>query len=238
MIEVCLYLDKGDGLTDPDVQRRYGHLFQHYRADAWYWNVQESIRKLLLTSVIVFFGRGSNLQLLVGLFVSVLAHLLHLYFAPFKLAFLNAVQNLSLSATWFTLLMGLGLRLQAFPQNSITLVSVITLLVNFCVPILAVVFAFVSLKKKVFDMDGDFDVSQRQIVASNHVRGVAMAAAIEMELPKKLDNEGEFDARQSYAPPPVEDVPLPLDWTLEYDEHDNEYYFNSATGESRWERPI
>jgi hypothetical protein len=55
-------LDEARAEMDRRYQRRLGILYTKYKSDCWWWEVFDLIRKLLLTSVIVFIDAGSVLQ--------------------------------------------------------------------------------------------------------------------------------------------------------------------------------
>eukprot|EP00966_Prymnesium_polylepis_P154930 3577867-Prymnesium_polylepis.1 len=59
--------------TDRRYVRRYGILYSKYRIECWWWEVFDLVRKLMLTSVIVFTATGSVLQVWVGIFISLFA---------------------------------------------------------------------------------------------------------------------------------------------------------------------
>ena len=60
-----------------ELDLRYAHrmgiLYTKYKLHCWWWEVFDLIRKLLLTSVIVFIEAGSVLQVWVGILISLFA---------------------------------------------------------------------------------------------------------------------------------------------------------------------
>src|SRR4051812_16460402 len=48
-----------------------------YKQEYAYWVVVELLRKLFLTAIVTFVARGTPLQIVIGLLVSVVAHLVH-----------------------------------------------------------------------------------------------------------------------------------------------------------------
>ena len=50
------------GPDSKDTMARYGFLYDSYGPDAWWWETEELLRKLLLTAVSVLMDSGSPLQ--------------------------------------------------------------------------------------------------------------------------------------------------------------------------------
>jgi hypothetical protein len=71
--------------------RKYGLLFQKYEPEAWWWEMVELVRKLLLTSCLAFIAPGSLAQIFSGILLSLLALVLLAFFTPFVDARLDAV---------------------------------------------------------------------------------------------------------------------------------------------------
>ena len=57
---------------------------ENYQAQLYWWEVLELLRKLLLTSIIIHIGEGSNLQLAVAAFTSIMAAYLHAKKRPLR----------------------------------------------------------------------------------------------------------------------------------------------------------
>ncbi len=49
-------------LSAPGLQETYGFLYLEYGPSAWWWEVEELVRKLLLSSLVVLIDSGSPLQ--------------------------------------------------------------------------------------------------------------------------------------------------------------------------------
>ena len=56
-----LYGDPGDAVVEAN-RVAYGFLYEVYGPTAWWWEVEELVRKLLLSAVVVLFESGSPLQ--------------------------------------------------------------------------------------------------------------------------------------------------------------------------------
>ena len=63
-ITLLLYKHKATlfGPRSATTMARYGFLYDSYGPEAWWWEVEELVRKLLLTTVPVLFDPGSPLQ--------------------------------------------------------------------------------------------------------------------------------------------------------------------------------
>lgn len=96
------------------LMNRFGWLFQDFEDQFYWWECTELVRKQLMCTIIAYAGSGSILQIIAGLLVSILFHLLHAWANPFEDVLLDGVQHCSLAITWLTLLVGLSLRVQAF----------------------------------------------------------------------------------------------------------------------------
>jgi hypothetical protein len=71
--------------TDPIVvstRATFGFLYADYGASAWWWEVEELTRKLLLSAVVVLIDEGSPLQVTLAVLVSGWAHVLHAQYKP------------------------------------------------------------------------------------------------------------------------------------------------------------
>lgn len=90
--------------------RKYGLLFQKYEPEAWWWEMVELVRKLLLTSCLAFIAPGSLAQIFSGILLSLLALVLLAFFTPFVDARLDAVSVSCQVATVLTLLCAVVLK--------------------------------------------------------------------------------------------------------------------------------
>jgi hypothetical protein len=58
-------------------------LFQPYKPHLWYWEVVETISRLMLTGVLMLIAQGSAGQIIVGMIFAVASMLIHNYFEPY-----------------------------------------------------------------------------------------------------------------------------------------------------------
>ena len=134
--QVLLRTNKHKIGTDPVFDERFGLLYATYKPDMYLWGTSELLRKLFLTGIVVFFGRGTSLQVLLALLVSVLAHVAHLANAPFRDHANNQLQSVCLAATWLTMLASLALRLET-NDSSKDVIAVFVVALNLVVVALA-----------------------------------------------------------------------------------------------------
>jgi hypothetical protein len=86
----------------------YGFLYEPYGPTAWWWEVEELVRKLLLSAVVVLIDAGSPLQVTLAVLVCGWAHVLHGMYKPWGVGTVKyALQHGSLFTTSFVFLMGL-----------------------------------------------------------------------------------------------------------------------------------
>jgi len=83
-----------------------GFLFLSYKVEYWYFELIEQLRKLLMTSVIVFFYPGSLNQLAGGILITFLGLVLCFRMKPFMQPQLNEIQAACLSIQGVTLFYG------------------------------------------------------------------------------------------------------------------------------------
>jgi hypothetical protein len=100
-----------------------------------------------LQGVIVFFGKGTSLQLVFAVFVSSLAIGAQLFLRPFQQQNNNMLQLGSLVVTWLNLFAALCLRLPATTAGGRDVLAGFALLLNFCVPIVFLPLAILVEKK-------------------------------------------------------------------------------------------
>jgi hypothetical protein len=103
------------------TRARYGFLYEVYGPTAWWWEVEELVRKLLLSAAVVLFEDGSPLQVTLAVLVSGWAHVLHAMYKPWGVGTtLYGLQHGSLFVTSFVFLMGLLFKVQGVSSTSRT----------------------------------------------------------------------------------------------------------------------
>jgi hypothetical protein len=109
----------GAGPSAESTRERYGFLYVAYGQTAWWWEVEELLRKLILTSIVLLFEAGSALQVTVAVLVSGWAHVLHAVFKPWGAgSVMYALQHGSLFVTTFVFLMGLLFKANSISRSS------------------------------------------------------------------------------------------------------------------------
>jgi hypothetical protein len=106
---------------------------------AWWWEVEELLRKLFLTALVVLMDPGSPLQVTLAVLVSVLAHVLHAMYKPWRLSDKTLdnrtymVQHASLSVTSFVFLMGLLFKVEGVSSSSPAYESLSVVMLLLCI---------------------------------------------------------------------------------------------------------
>jgi hypothetical protein len=127
----------GDGSAS--TRRVYGFLYEAYGPVAWWWEVEELLRKLFLTAVVVLMDPGSPLQVTLAVLVSGWAHVLHAMYKPWRVSAKapeNAtymVQHGSLFVTSFVFLMGLLFKVEGVSTSTPTYESLSVVMLLLCV---------------------------------------------------------------------------------------------------------
>jgi hypothetical protein len=83
LLLLILVCQQRTNLDHPLIEERLGFLYSSYKPTYFYWEIVEIVRKLLLTSCIIFVGDGTASQVLVGLLVSIICLSMHLRLHPF-----------------------------------------------------------------------------------------------------------------------------------------------------------
>ncbi len=100
------------------------------------------IRKLVLSSAITFLAPGSDTQILLSILLHLTAHFAHAIVLPFRERRDNILQHFALCIPWVTLWIGLAIKLEAFDDLGIKIISSFALSLNFAVLLLSVLSAY------------------------------------------------------------------------------------------------
>eukprot|EP00455_Lapot_gusevi_P034488 TRINITY_DN3801_c0_g1_i10.p2 TRINITY_DN3801_c0_g1~~TRINITY_DN3801_c0_g1_i10.p2 ORF type:complete len:306 (+),score=55.40 TRINITY_DN3801_c0_g1_i10:1615-2532(+) len=113
--------------------------------------MEELVRKLLLSSVVAFFAKGSLFQVAIGSLISNCALLLHIYYRPYRKSIFNQYAGTALFVIWLTHLAA-GI-LQARPDSESYALAVLLVLCNVAVALgpamVAVLFAIQLIPESV-----------------------------------------------------------------------------------------
>jgi hypothetical protein len=127
----------GDG--SDETRRVYGFLYDAYGPVAWWWEVEELLRKLFLTALVVLMDPGSPLQVTLAVLVSGWAHVLHAVYKPWRLSAKTLdnrtymVQHASLLVTSFVFLMGLLFKVEGVSSSTPTYESLSVVMLLLCI---------------------------------------------------------------------------------------------------------
>jgi hypothetical protein len=111
--------DDKDPSPEQILVSRFGFLFIAYRVDCWWFEGVEMLRKLLMTSVLVFIKPGTPGQMSVGAMITFFFLLLGLFWRPFCSSILNSLNNGTLIAQFLTLFVGIMIvLLDAMPAGT------------------------------------------------------------------------------------------------------------------------
>jgi uncharacterized membrane protein YgcG len=126
------------GESSERARLKFGFLYVVYGENAWWWEVEELVRKLFLTAVVVLMDAGSPLQVVLAVLVCAWAHVLHATFKPWGVAsFTYLLQHGSLGVTFFVFLMGLLFKMEGVSHGSATYDFLTAIMMLMCVAFLA-----------------------------------------------------------------------------------------------------
>ena len=100
------YYRKGQ-LFQPAVIKKLRFLYMGYRADAYFWEMIITLRKISLIMITVAFNSYIKIQAFLGLSVVYIAHTLHIRYNPFEFPELNRMEALSITCGGMSLYCGL-----------------------------------------------------------------------------------------------------------------------------------
>jgi hypothetical protein len=127
--------------SDPFVESTraaLGFLYVAYGDSAWWWEVEELVRKLLLSAVVVLIEEGSPLQVTLAVLVSGWAHVLHAMYKPWGAgSVLYSLQHGALFVTSFVFLMGLLFKVDGVSSSSGTYSALSGIMVMLCTAFMA-----------------------------------------------------------------------------------------------------
>jgi hypothetical protein len=122
------------GEGSAETRRVYGFLYEAYGPSAWWWEVEELLRKLFLSAVVVFVNPGSPLQVTMAVLISGWAHVLHAVYKPWGVGHRTyLVQHGSLFVTSFVFLMGLLFKVQSVDTTSAAYTTMSVTMLLLCV---------------------------------------------------------------------------------------------------------
>ena len=105
--EPALEWDGSLGPEEEIVIERLGFLLNAYTVQAWYWEIVEMFRKLILTVALAALYQGEPAQLAGSLLTIFIFLVLHMLLKPYLNQGLNIFQRLALISQWLTVFGGL-----------------------------------------------------------------------------------------------------------------------------------
>ena len=94
-------------LQTPRVLGRFGFLYSKYQDEVWYWELFEMFRKLIFTSVVMFFATGTTTQVVFAMFIAFVFLISHISIRAYKEPLDFRIQTVSMICIFVTLWMGL-----------------------------------------------------------------------------------------------------------------------------------
>ena len=111
---------------------RFGVLYNRYRREAWWWELLEQARKLLLISVLVMVPGGVQPRLLAGLAIALTALLAHTYYMPYSSPKINLLNFVALLSTLLTLWIAFALNSPTLPRSPVAEILLTLQLLPLC----------------------------------------------------------------------------------------------------------
>jgi hypothetical protein len=95
---MCRDIPSASPQAEADRARRLrplSFLFQSYRPRLWYWEIVETLHRLLLTGVLVLVEQGSPIQIIVGILIALLFLMIYERFEPYDDSFILPIKLVS-----------------------------------------------------------------------------------------------------------------------------------------------
>ena len=98
-------------VAKPELLRAMAFLYENYNPDAWYWELLETLRKVVLIACLTLVGSESRVYVGLGAIVSGLFAILYASKDPMKTSFEDRLQMLTLCVTFINLMTGTILKI-------------------------------------------------------------------------------------------------------------------------------
>ena len=171
---------------------RYAFLVADYKPEYYFWETLEMLRKVILTGLLIFFARGSVLQLVVGILITFCFLLGTARNMPYKSMTSNRFKLATESALMLTLIFAVLLKVDLSKEDiDETTIGVVMLFNNSVIPSMAIAASVLaSLNQSTDDLDiGSIIQSTKQIMGS----GEGTIDAGYTDNPLNQDSENEVD---------------------------------------------
>jgi hypothetical protein len=107
------------GASSESTRFQWGFLYEAYGAKAWWWEVEELVRKLFLTSIVVLLNTHQPLQIALAVLVSFSCHTLHAVYEPWGAGSQTyALQHAALLSLSFVFFVGLLFKSETISSTS------------------------------------------------------------------------------------------------------------------------
>lgn len=176
--------------SDPSEERKRLHtlapalfLYAAYEPKFWYWEIVETIRKIVFTGVLAVISQGSKLQAIVALFVSLFYVKLYGYYRPYIDDIIDAVAEFAMWQLFTIFFLILLLRDDEFKDGLPFYVIDVILVINFFASIflelayivvtffyrwfygikgndINVMFGYIEAESNKYSMKGEIDIQQ------------------------------------------------------------------------------
>lgn len=126
-----------DQIHDAIQKMQYGFLFQDYFPKYFWWEVWDLLRKLAISSLMVFFAPGSVMQILTATLFSLGALMAHVRLFPYIFQAANLMQLLALNCILLSLFGALLIKVKKDPtqqENTEWFINTFLLWINIFVP--------------------------------------------------------------------------------------------------------
>ena len=91
-------------------------LYSSYGPTFWFWECVETLRRIIMTGVLVLVAQGTSLQIALGLLLSLLFIKLYAHFAPFDDSMLNTDAEFAQYQVFFVLFIALLMKEESIPS--------------------------------------------------------------------------------------------------------------------------
>lgn len=98
---------------------QFGILFLKYKANRWWWELIEMVRKLFYAAVLIFVAAGTIGQVWCSILVALAALLMQVFFNPFLNSIMDLTQAICLLCTMLTLMAAVVLKMEQLSPSGI-----------------------------------------------------------------------------------------------------------------------
>ena len=107
-------------LDEPEIKDSIGWMYMPYKRRAYFWEIEEIVRKMILSGGLIFLGQMPSVQLCVAMSFAILFHQLHSLWKPNANQIIYYVQHVALGAVELVYICGMLLLLkEPVPDGSL-----------------------------------------------------------------------------------------------------------------------